>query len=93
MKNKLKPRFLKPEQLAIRWGVSPKTLANMRVSGTGPAYIKLKGSVRYPLKTIKAYEIERTASSTFEARRKIKALQDKHMVGMQAKPKAVRHGK
>lgn len=93
MKNKLKPLFLKPEQLAIRWGVSPKTLANMRVSGTGPAYIKLKGSVRYPLKTIKGYEVERTTFSTFEARRKIKALQDKHMAGLRTKSKAARHGK
>ncbi|HEX2858590.1 MAG TPA: DNA-binding protein [Alphaproteobacteria bacterium] len=33
-------RRLTPAQLAKRWGCSVKKLANMRVAGTGPTFIK-----------------------------------------------------
>jgi predicted DNA-binding transcriptional regulator AlpA len=35
------------EQVAIELGVSPKTLANWRSSGTGPSYFKLGKTIRY----------------------------------------------
>ena len=44
------------QQLAERWGLSPKTLERWRVIGTGPKYIRLPGKVIYRLCDIEAYE-------------------------------------
>lgn len=54
---------LRPEALAERWGVAPKTLANMRTAGTGPTYVKIGGSVRYPLDAVEAYEADNTVQA------------------------------
>lgn len=43
-------RSLRPAEAATYLGLSPKTLANMRWRGDGPAYVKgpgRRGSVRY----------------------------------------------
>lgn len=49
--------FLRPADLAERWGVSTGHLSNLRVRGSGPAYLKLNnGTVRYELADVEAYE-------------------------------------
>jgi hypothetical protein len=53
--------FLTPYDLCKRWGkaVTPKTLANWRSLGIGPAYAKLQGRVVYALQDIERYEAEK----------------------------------
>lgn len=51
-------KFLRPEELAIRWSVATKTLAKWRCEGTGPRYIKLtNGLVRYAVAEVEAFEL------------------------------------
>ena len=47
---------LTPSHLARRWSVSVGHLANLRSSGTGPAYLKVGGRVRYRLADVEHYE-------------------------------------
>lgn len=50
--------YLRPEELAQRWGVATKTLAKWRSEGTGPLYIKLStGLVRYSIADVEAFEL------------------------------------
>ena len=53
MENKI---FYNQEELAERWGMSPRTLENWRAKGEGPTYIKIGGQVRYKYESIKKYE-------------------------------------
>ncbi len=52
--------YLTPEELAERWRVNVKTLANWRSNKTGPQYLKLGGRrntrVMYPIAAVYAYE-------------------------------------
>lgn len=50
---------LTPEQLAVRWMVSVKTLKNWRDKSVnkGPRYMKLGRKVFYPLSHIGEYEV------------------------------------
>ncbi|GAC1383200.1 MAG: hypothetical protein NVSMB48_15830 [Marmoricola sp.] len=51
-------KFLRPDELALRWSVAPKTLAKWRCEGTGPHFIKLSnGIVRYPMADIETFEL------------------------------------
>lgn len=51
-------KYLRPDELAIRWSVATKTLAKWRCAGTGPNFIKLSnGIVRYPVSEIEAFEL------------------------------------
>lgn len=52
-------------ELAVRWGISPRTLERWRWTGEGPNYLKLGGRVAYRLVDIEAYEriIVRTRTS------------------------------
>lgn len=50
---------LTPVQLSERWQSSAQTLANMRVRGEGPRWIKCGRLVRYRLADVEAYEEER----------------------------------
>lgn len=54
--------YLTPEELADRWRVTVKTLANWRSNGTGPKYLKLGGKrntrVMYPETAVHAYEAQ-----------------------------------
>ncbi|HEU5037743.1 MAG TPA: helix-turn-helix domain-containing protein [Nocardioides sp.] len=50
------PTYLRPEALAERWGVSPKSLANARCRGGGIPYVKIGAAVRYALADVIAYE-------------------------------------
>lgn len=44
--------------LSERWGVSVKTLQDWRRKGTGPAFLKLGKSIRYPHEIVEKYEAE-----------------------------------
>lgn len=58
--------YLTERALAERWAIAAKTLRNWRVTGHGPAYIKIGGAVRYSLDAIEAYESAHARSSTAE---------------------------
>lgn len=47
---------LNKNELAERWGVSPKTLQRWRTERRGPSYLKLSKRVTYPLEDILAFE-------------------------------------
>lgn len=51
-------QMLTPKEVAAHWRLSIGRLANMRVAGRGPGFVKLgDGAVRYPLSEIIAYEL------------------------------------
>jgi predicted DNA-binding transcriptional regulator AlpA len=52
-------RVLNENELAQRWGLSPKTLQRWRSEGRGPRYLKLSKRVSYPLDSV--FEFERSA--------------------------------
>ncbi len=47
---------LRPDDLAHRWALTTKTLANWRSRGTGPTYVKVGGMVRYSMADVESYE-------------------------------------
>lgn len=53
-------RFLSPQALAERWDMDDGTLANWRVAGTGPIYVRIGGNIRYRIKDVIAWEDENT---------------------------------
>lgn len=54
------------QELATRWGISPKTLQRWRSEGIGPKYLKLSKRVAYPMDEILIYESNALRSSTWE---------------------------
>jgi predicted DNA-binding transcriptional regulator AlpA len=57
--NSLSPgdrRVLNENELAQRWGISPKTLQRWRSEGRGPRYLKLSKRVSYPLESVIDFE-------------------------------------
>ncbi len=59
-------RVLNENELAQRWGVSPKTLQRRRSEGRGPRYLKLSKRVSYPLEAILDFEYSALHESTAE---------------------------
>lgn len=59
-------RVLNENELAQRWGVSPKTLQRWRSEGRGPRYLKLSKRVSYPLEAIVDFEYSALHESTAE---------------------------
>ena len=55
---------LNENELATRWGISPKTLQRWRCEGRGPKYFKLSKRVSYPIDEIMAFEFESLHEST-----------------------------
>ena len=49
-------RVLNENELAQRWGISPKTLQRWRTEGRGPRYLKLSKRVGYPIDSIIEFE-------------------------------------
>jgi hypothetical protein len=47
--DKSERRFLNEQELANRWGLSPKTLQRWRGTGKGPLFAKFSKKVGYPL--------------------------------------------
>ena len=54
--------LLTPKDLARRWSMSEKTLANHRCNGTGVPYVKLGTAVRYLVSDVLAFEKHITGS-------------------------------
>jgi predicted site-specific integrase-resolvase len=50
------PEHVTQAALARRWQVSPRTLERWRSDGTGPAFVRIGGQVRYRLEDVEAYE-------------------------------------
>jgi hypothetical protein len=59
--------LLTEAQVSERWRISVKTLRNKRVSGGGPAFVKLGRSVRYRLEDVVDFERAGLRFSTSEA--------------------------
>ena len=59
-------RVLNENELAQRWGVSPKTLQRWRSEGRGPRYLKLSKRFSYPLEAILDFEYSALHESTAE---------------------------
>ncbi len=55
----LDARLWTPEQVAERYGMSPKTLANWRSLGLGPKPLKAGRRVLYPESELARWEAER----------------------------------
>lgn len=60
------PRVLNENELAQRWGISPKTLQRWRSEGRGPKYLKLSKRVSYPLDAVIDFETNALHDSTSE---------------------------
>jgi hypothetical protein len=56
--------LLTDRELAARWGLSPRTLANWRCAGLGLRYIKIGSRIRYRLGDVLQYEGDRTFANT-----------------------------
>ena len=53
--------FLRQKQLALRWGISERSLERWRAKGSGPRFVRItRGVIVYRLTEIEAYEAERT---------------------------------
>lgn len=50
------PAHLTQQDLATRWSVSVRTLERWRADGYGPPWLALRGSVRYCLSDVLAFE-------------------------------------
>lgn len=52
------PKFLTAAEVSQRWGgaVGTGTLANWRVQGKGPAFVKLGSKVLYPVEELDQWE-------------------------------------
>ncbi len=59
-------RVLNENELAQRWGISPKTLQRWRCEGRGPKYLKLSKRVSYPLEGVLDFEQNALHASTSE---------------------------
>ena len=59
-------RVLNENELAQRWGISPKTLQRWRSEGRGPKYLKLSKRVSYPLEAVAEFEQRVLHRSTSE---------------------------
>lgn len=59
--------FLTQSEVAALLRLSPRTLERHRVSGTGPAYVKLGRRVVYSRDAVEAWALANTVCSTSEA--------------------------
>jgi hypothetical protein len=60
------PTLWTQEQLAQHWLLSEGTLERWRCEGIGPAYLKIRGQVRYRISDIMALEEQSLRKSTSE---------------------------
>jgi predicted DNA-binding transcriptional regulator AlpA len=52
----LSTRHLNQNQLAERWGISPRTLEHWRSAGKGPRFLRLGTRVAYRLEDVEDFE-------------------------------------
>lgn len=50
------PSSLSQQELAQRWGRSTSAIGLASALGVGPKYIKMDGSLRYPMDEVQRYE-------------------------------------
>lgn len=58
------PRLMDEHEVALRFGLSVKTLRNWRVRGVGPRFLKIGRAVRYRESELTQFEDQQTFSST-----------------------------
>ena len=56
--------YLTSNELAERYTIHERTVANWRTTGFGPKFVKIGSSVRYRASDVKAWEESRTAENT-----------------------------
>jgi len=54
----MEDKLLEPGELAVRWGVTTRTLGIWRRKGMGPAYLQVGRTVRYQLSDVEKWEQE-----------------------------------
>lgn len=57
---------LRPNELADRWRISPRTLERWRWTGDGPRFLKVSGKVLYRIEDIEAFEAANVRTRTDE---------------------------
>ena len=62
-----KLRLIRPPQLADALGITPGTLAKMRLSGRGPKFCRVGRAIAYDPREVERWLCERTFRSTAEA--------------------------
>jgi len=58
--------LLSPQQVAERYGPSVSTLAKMRLTGTGPVFVKLGRRIAYRLDDLESWVLSNRFRSTSE---------------------------
>src|SRR5690606_8923858 len=61
---KMKATCMNQLELAVRWGISHRTLERWRWTGEGPKFLKVGGRVVYRLSDVEEYEQSIIRSST-----------------------------
>jgi len=59
--------FLNQIDLARRWRISHRTLERWRWQGTGPAYLRVGGAIRYRLGDVEAFEAQQLRQAKQDA--------------------------
>ena len=67
-------------ELAERWGISPKTLQRWRTEGRGPRYLKLSKRVVYPVDEVLNFENRSLYEATWERSSHVVASPDANLV-------------
>ena len=62
--NVLVEGYLTPEELAARYKIAQRTLANWRVMGRGPKYLKAGYVILYPIHEVEEWERKNMKRST-----------------------------
>lgn len=52
-------RFLREDELALRWHMSRRTLQRRRLAGHGPDYLTIGRRILYPREAVEHYEARR----------------------------------
>lgn len=55
--SKADQKLISPDDLGMRWDLSPRTLANWRADGEGPKYTKIGKRIFYLENDVKRYEL------------------------------------
>jgi hypothetical protein len=69
------PRHLTQAEVARRWRISPRTLERWRWLDTGPAYLKLGGTVTYRIEDVLAYEEAQRHETQTQAQHKLTGVE------------------
>lgn len=65
MKKSLMPQnLITPDELAIRWKLTTRTLAQWRYNGAGPKFIKIGNEIFYRIEAIESFEESKEQRST-----------------------------